>query len=397
MDRPRYNRTPRSRWTCTLDSFVGPIGRGARTPFPAREVIRSVSALDRLAAALERRSGRQTLFAVAVMNAITGVGLGLANAAREFGQDAALFRRCALLLVDGQTDFCGSLYSPLTALVGRPLTWVSPTTAFVGMSLIGIAVLITGVILDTRGRAPVDRVMVAIAALTFAPVVYELLLGQTTLLIAAAVYPVARRADAFRNGIPLGFALALAPKPLLVPVLVWMIVWRRRSLTAALLTGALLTGIGIAVLGIDQYRAWLAVLMGAGLESVAGSFWLSLRDLGNYSLWPLDPAKLALAGVCGVATIWTILRDAQRGFVAALLAGLLLAPYSLLYAFSILLLAVKPALAFAPRVTRVLALTAYLAGVPFAAFTAWSLAGLAATVPTGRGWNSQNPSIYSAG
>jgi hypothetical protein len=83
------------------------------------------------------------------------------------------------------------------------------------------------------------------------------------------------------------------------------------------------------------------------------------------------------------AALWTIVRDPSRGFVAALLAGLLLAPYSLLYAFSILLLAVRPALAFAPRATRALALTASLAGF-LLMLTAWSVAGLLACLPLKR-------------
>ena len=189
------------------------------------------------------------LIAVVVMNVITGLGLGASIAAANFGGDSGLYRRCALLLAEGQPDFCGFLYSPLTALVARPLTWVSPTTAEIAMTLIGIAILVAGVVLETREQAPVDRVLVAVAALTFAPLVYELLLGQTTMLIAAALYLVARRPDAFRNGIPFGIAMALAPKPLLLPVLAWMMVWRRHSLAATLLTTLTLTGFGIALLG----------------------------------------------------------------------------------------------------------------------------------------------------
>jgi hypothetical protein len=264
----------------------------------------------------------------------------------------------------------------LTALVARPLTWVSPTTAIVAMTLIGVAVLLTGVALETRGQASIDRVLVAVAALTFAPVVYELLLGQTTLLIAAALYPVARRADGFRNGIPFGIALALAPKPLLVPILFWMLIWRRQALVATTLTTMTLTVLGIALLGLDQYRDWVLVLTGAGQESVAGTFILSARDTGNFSIWPLTPATFVLGCGVGAATFLAISRDSSRGFVASLFAGLLLAPYSLLYAFSILLLAVKPALEFAPRTTRALALVANIVRSSPVTFIAWSIVGL---------------------
>ena len=332
------------------------------------------SFVDRLAILLERWSGRPLLVAVAAMNGITGLAVAAILAPTAFGADAGTFRRCALFVVGGRTD-CGFLVSPLFALVARPLTWASPTTAAVAMTLLSVTILLAGVTLETRGRPLVDRVLVAVAALGFAPVVYELLLGQMTLLIAVALYPAVRRTDAFRTGIPVGIVLALVPKPLLLPVLVWMLVWRRRALIAATLTALALTCLGLALMGPDQYRAWVSVLTGAGRASVAGTFSLSLA--GNFSLWPLDPAKIAIAAAVGVAALWTILRDCPRGFVAALLAGLLVAPYTGLYAASILLLAVKPALGFAPRATRVLALIANPALVLLLALAAWSVASLA--------------------
>ena len=342
------------------------------------------SAGERLGTALAPWAGRPALFALAVMNLLTGFATGAVIAGATFGADSGLYRRCAVLMADGQTGFCGFLYSPLTALIARPLTLVSPTTAELTMTVIGVAILATGVVLETRGLAPIDRLLVAVAVLTFAPVVYELLLGQTTLLIAAALYPVVRRRDTLTTGIPLGIALALAPKPLLLPILAWMLVWRRQALMAAVLTALALTGIGVILVGLDQYRSWLSVLTSAGRESVGGTFVLSLRNTGNFSMWPLTPPTLVLACAVAVAATWAILRDAERGFVAALLAGLLLAPYSLLYAFSILLLAAKPAFAMAPRATRVLALTANLAGAYFLVITAWAVAGLAACLGSNR-------------
>lgn len=336
---------------------------------------------DRLAAWLDRWSGRPALVAVAAMNAITGLAVAFVLAPHALGADADHFRRCAQFAAEGRLD-CGTLYPPLAALAFRPLTWLSPAAAAAVMTLLGLGILLTGVKLETRGRALVDRILVAVAALGFAPVVYELLLGQVTFLIAAALYPVARRADAFRNGIPVGIALALAPKPLLLLLLVWMLVWRRRALTAAVLVAAGLTGLGVVLVGPDQYRQWLSVLTGAGTESVSGTFVLSLK--GNYSLWPLDPVRLALAAAVAAATLWTILRDPSRGFVAALLASLLLAPYTGLYSATILLLAVKPALEFAPRVTRILALTANLVLALLPGLGAWSVGGLVACFPIPR-------------
>lgn len=335
-----------------------------------------VSTRDRLAEAVDRWSGRPTLLAIALMNVITGIGMGAGIAGANFGVDSGLYRQCAVLLAQGHREFCGFLYSPLMALAAQPLGWIPQTAAALIMSLIGGGILLIGVALETRGRGRVDRVLIGIAVFTFAPVVYELLLGQTTLLIAATLYPIARRQDGFRNGVPFGIAVALAPKPLLLPVLFWMLIWRRKALTATILTASILTLVGIAVLGFEQYRSWFLVLTGAGRESVSGTFVLSGDAVGNRSLWPLSPLTFVVACAVVVVTVWAIFRDPARGFVASLFAGLLLAPYSLLYAFSILLLAVKPALEFAPRTVGALALTANLARYAPAALVIWSLVGL---------------------
>ena len=76
---------------------------------------------DGLAARLERWGGRPTLVAVAAMNAIAGLATAAILAPHSFGADADTFRRCALIVTEGRID-CGFLYSPLAALVARPLT-----------------------------------------------------------------------------------------------------------------------------------------------------------------------------------------------------------------------------------------------------------------------------------
>ncbi len=331
-------------------------------------------------ALLGRWSGRPLLVAVAALNAITGLATAVILAPLIYGDDADLFRRCALYLAEGRTG-CNFPYPPLTALVARPLTWVSPGAAAIVMTVIGLVILLAGVWLETRGHAPVDRLLVGVAVLGFAPVVYELLLGQTTLLIAASLYPVVRRPDTPRSGVALGVMMALAPKPMLLPVLGWMLFWRRRALATALLTAAVLTGLGVALAGLAQYLGWLSVATGFGHVSLTGNF-----ARGNFSLLNhgLNPAVLALAGVIGAATLWTIVRDSDRGFVAALFASLLLAPYTLVYVVSILLLGVRPALTFAPRATRLLALVANPTLLFLSGLAAWSVLGLAACLPWSR-------------
>lgn len=325
--------------------------------------------------------GRPTLFAIAVMNVITGLVVLVLLAPLAAGADAGFYRDCAMA---GATKGCGGLYPPLTALVTWPLTLLPPSGAAVVMSSIGLAILLVGVVVETRGLARLDRLLVLLAVLGFAPVVHELLLGQVTLPLAATIYLVARRDDAFRNGIPLGIALAIAPKPILALVVVWMLVWRRRALAGSILAALAMTAVAVVVASPDAYVAWLSILLGLGRDSVAGT--APLATHGNLSLWPLDAPKLALALLVAAAAVWAILRDEARGFVAALLAGLVLAPYTGLYAATVLLLAVRPALGFAPRATRLLALGANICLAMLTALVAWAAVALAvAALPSGRG------------
>ncbi len=322
---------------------------------------------------LGRFAGRPTLLAVAAMNAITGIAAAAILAPLSFGGDVDVFRRGAAALEHGAfaTDF---LYSPLAGLLLRPLIWMSDDAASVLMTAIGLVVLVAGVLFETRGHAVIDRILVLIAAATFVPVVNDLLLGQVTLLIAAALYPAVRRADAPINGIALGAVIALAPKPLLIPILLWMAYRRPRALLGALGSAVVLTLIGALLMGPATYGLWVDALVTAGRTTREGN--LSVWGLGSTAL----AAGLAIAGI--VAATWAVLRSEQAGLVAAVLVGLVIAPYTLLYSASIVLVVVVPALAVSPVATRILAVIANPAVL--GAFIPWALGGIAAMAAAAR-------------
>ena len=329
--------------------------------------------------------GRPTLFAIAAMNLITGLVVLFLLAPVAAGADAGFYRDCAMA---GATKGCGGLYPPLAALVSWPLTLLSPVGAAVVVTSIGLVILVAGVAIETRGQAPLDRVLVFVAALGFAPVVHELLLGQVTFPLAVTVYLVARRSDAFRTGIPLGIALAFAPKPILAFVVVWMLVWRRRALAGAIVAALLATLVALWVTGPGAYAVWISTLLGLGRDSIAGT--APLATHGNLSIWPLDSAKLVVALLVVAASAREILRDETRGFVVALLAGLVLAPYTGLYAGTVLLLAVRPGLQIAPRATRLLAISANISFAMLSALVVWCMAGIGvAAWPDG--WRARRP------
>lgn len=328
---------------------------------------------------LARYGGRPFLVALATANAITGIVAAFILAPLSFGLDAMAFRDGATAIAAGTFDV-DFLYTPLAGLVARPLTWMPPAAAAILMTAIGLAILVIGVVIETRGLAVVDRVLILVAALTFLPVVNELLLGQITMAFVAAIWFITRREDRLRAGIPLGVLLGLAPKPLLLPFLLWLFIRRPRSFWGAALALVATLCVGLLVMGWDLHAQWLDVLMRTG----------SVSRNGNLSLFAggLTPFTVGLVVIVLVAAAAAVILDEDAGLPATLLAGLLVAPYTLLYAATILLAAVRPALRVSPGGSRVLALVANLGLL--AAFAAWAGAGLATMVGACvQGWRAK--------
>ena len=312
---------------------------------------------------------RPFLVAIATVNAIFGIGAAFILIPLTYGSDAAIYQRGAQGIHDGfyAKDF---FYAPLTGILATPLTWVPLPVAALAMALIGLAILTLGVARETASLATVDRVLVFVAALGFVPVTYELITGQVTMLIAAALYPVRER-DGLARGIGVGLVLALFAKPMLLPVLVWMLLWRRQALVGTIVAAAAVTVLGVVLLGTGIYGAWVDAVVGTGKIVRPGN--MALTDLASPALvLGLSVVAIALAG-------WAMIRDERRGFVAALTVAMLVAPFTLMYQVSILLLAVRPALAVVPRATRILALVANPAVL--AAFIPWAGAVLVAVTP----------------
>ena len=316
--------------------------------------------------------GRPMLVAIAAFNAIFGLAAMWILLPLTFGSDTEIYRRGAIGIQQGYfaEDF---LYPPLTGILATPLTWVPLPAATLAMAAGGLIIIGLGLIRETPGVSLVDRALVLVAVLGFLPVTYELITGQVTLLIAAAIYPLRDR-DGMWRGLLLGVAIALFAKPVVIPLLIWMLLWRRRALLGTITSALVVTAVGILVLGQDIYRAWIAAVRATGEIERPGN--LALTVLGT-------PALVVGLGVLIAAlAMWAMVRDERRGFVAALVAALLIAPFTLMYQVSILLLAVRPALALAPRATRVLALLANPAIL--AAFIPWCAAALLAVVPRPR-------------
>jgi hypothetical protein len=291
--------------------------------------------LDRLVAAPARV--RLALVAVASFNVILSAAVVAIVAPNAWLADATRGLEAAQALAAGTfgTDR-GYLYSPLAAMLVLAATWIPASLA--GAAWLGarLGVLIAGIGRESRGLPTADRLLITIAATAFLPTVYDLMLGNISILLVAAVAVVAWSPDRLRTGLPLGLALASAPKPALIPILVWMLVFRRRALAGSLGTAGAVTLAAVAVLGIAPYAAWIDILR--------RPLYLAGPQGGNFALTGFFPTPVALAlGALAVAVAIVALRRGETpGLLAAVAVGLLVAPYTLAYGAVFLLLAVRP-------------------------------------------------------
>jgi hypothetical protein len=283
----------------------------------------------------------------------------------------------------------GYLYSPLAAALTLPAAMLIPHVLAVAGWLIGrLGVLGAGIARETRGRSMPDRVLVAIAAIAFVPSLHDLLLGNVSILITAAVAIVAWAPDRYASGLPLGVVLATVPKPALIPILVWMVVFRRRALLSAVGSAAILSGLGLVVLGASAYAGWFQVLL--------HPYYLATNQTGNLALGAMLPGFLAwpLMALTVIATVVALRRGETPGFLACLCAGLLIAPYTMAYGAVILLLGVRPLARVAPMRTFLLAASGSLGVILF--LPLWVGAILATTLSIPRNaWNELSQGVTS--
>jgi len=127
---------------------------------------------------------------------------------------------------------------------------------------------------------------------------------------------------------------AASPKPMVLPFLLWALLWRPRATAGAALAGLLASVVALAIAGPDAYGAFIGQLAGG----------VGLRFRGNYGLSLISPELAVAVGVVvGASLVIVLLR---RGEVTGLVwatAGVFLAPYTGIYA-GLPLLAALPAL-----------------------------------------------------
>lgn len=325
---------------------------------------------------------RPALVGLAFLTAMVG-GFAVVRAAQNVWAVDALRNLAAAVALQNGTfgSVPDYLYSPLAAAMTIPALALSNDVAVVAWLAFKVALLAVGTAVATRGLGGIERLLLGIAVVGFLPILYDLELGNVTVLVLAAVAAIAWTPDHVVPGIPLGLVLATAPKPQLVPVLIWLAVAHRRALVGALVTAALATLVGLALCGPAAYAAWV--------EALRAPAYLNSGDVINLALWSLPPVVAIPAAVAAVAGLCIALRRGYwPGLLAACCVGLLLAPYTLIYGAGLLLVVAPAAVRASPRAVLGLAISAPIALV--LVFQGWVAVALAvALLAPSKAWPSR--------
>ncbi len=227
----------------------------------------------------------------------------------------------ALLAGADPYSIAGYLYSPFALILTAPLT-VLP---------IGLALLLLVKVELVAAYAWVRFGPILALVLVLAPpIASDLVLGNVNLLlVGAAMWAIAT--DRFFPGVLLGVLFAAFPKPLLLPVLLWIVIFRRRSAIGWLtgLTGS--SAVAMLIAGPALYVEFIGLLLRGG--DVDSHF------LGNAGLSYDSPVLGLAVGVVGLCIfLWCLrYRDPSTSLIAAAAAGMLAGTYQPLYSAELLL------------------------------------------------------------
>ena len=181
-------------------------------------------------------------------------------------------------------------------------------------------------------------------ALALMPVSTAITTGTVSTLLTCAAALVWRYRD--RVVVPaFGLAAALMLKPLLWPVVVWLVATRRwRAAALASVTALVGTVLGYAALHLDAFRSYPPLVKAATLGEGDDSF--SVYGIFVRLGVPAAQVSAYLVGAAVLVGVGLLARRSERmSFVAALVATLVLTPILWVNSFALLLIP----LAFASR------------------------------------------------
>lgn len=231
-------------------------------------------------------------------------------------------------------------YTPLGALFFSPLAGLSVDGATWAWLLLKVLALVVVAIWYSRAWVGTDRWLVAGLVLFFPPIIHDLVIGNVSTLTLLVLLTVLRWPDA-RGGAVLGIMLALAPKPHLIPLLLWLALRRRSAFLASVVTAGVLVLASVLYFGLDPWLAFLGTLR----EPLNRTFTANV-GLSAY----LGVAGVVL-GIGLAAGVWLLAarRSNAEGMGLAIISGILLGPYTFIHYLAGLLVAVEPILRNRPR------------------------------------------------
>ena len=148
-------------------------------------------------------------------------------------------------------------------------------------------------------------------------------LGNANVLLVAAIAWAAVGPPRWTSGVALGLAAAVFAKPLLIPVLLWLLVVRRPVVAGTVATALVATAAGLVVAGPSAYVAWFGALL-AGNDQFTSGF------LGNHGVSAFAPGLwVPVAVLVLVAYLLVLLRRGPAiSLCWAVTVGILAAPYA---------------------------------------------------------------------
>ncbi len=311
-------------------------------------------------------------FAAIAFVAMFGIGdlvIWIGQSPSWWAQDLVSYD-AARRLVDGGALYADPkfLYPPLASLLSVPFLVVDRVAASLVLAVGKVLIAAACVVWLSPGWRSTNRALAIVAVVTSLPFLHDLMLGNTNVLAVAAMVPAVFGRSHPRNGVLMGLAGAAFAKPLMIPVLLWLLVWRRGSFIGAVIAGAIGSAVGVAVVGLRSYGDWIASVRSA-------SIWLSTPFKGNHGVTAIDPAFWPqVAAVTAVLFVFVLARRGPRtGLVWALTSAILLVSYAGTYSALPIALALPaiaplaPMLAFAivaiSPVATTIPLPLYAAGI----------------------------------
>jgi hypothetical protein len=266
-------------------------------------------------------------FAAIAFVAMFGIGdlvIWIGQSPSWWAQDLVTYD-AARRLTDGGALYADPkfLYPPLASLLGIPFLVLDRVAASLALAAGKILLAVLSVLWLTSGWRVSNRALAIVAVVTSLPFLHDLMLGNTNVLAVAAMVPAVFGRSHPRNGILMGLAGAALAKPLMIPVLLWLLVWRRGTFVGAVIAGAIGSAVGVVAFGLSSYGDWIASVRSA-------SIWLSTPFEGNHGVTAIDPAFWPpVAAVTAVLFVLVLARRGPRtGLVWALTSAILLVSYA---------------------------------------------------------------------